>query len=138
MSLSPSWAVQKAIFSALNTNIELTALLGAGRIYDHAPENAPFPFMVFAQSIESDWGTSSDDGREHTIVLHVWSAKKGQKEARAISERVRAILHDTALTLDENHLVNLQCRTIEVLRMPEDRATQAIIRLRAVTEPAAV
>ena len=131
---SASFALQKAMHAALTTNPALLALLGGPRVYDHVPRGAAFPYVTFAQSTERDWSTGSEPGHEHLVTLHVWSRAAGGKEAQEIIGAVRAALHDQPLALTGHRLVNLRQEFAEVRRDADGETTQALVRLRAVTE----
>lgn len=132
---SAMWVLQQAIYASLTSDSALLALLGGDRVYDDVPDRKAFPYVTFAPSSERDWGTGTEAGSEHTVVLHVWSRGAGRKEALGIAEALRARLHDAALTLSGHRLVNLQHVSSEVRRDTDGETFQGIVRLRAVTEP---
>ena len=99
MPQNASWALQKAIFEALDQNAALTALMGAGKIFDDVPQGTPFPYLTMAQSSVRDWSTSTQTGSEHILTLHIWSKGAGRQEIQAIAQAIHDILHDAALTL---------------------------------------
>ena len=132
---SAGWALQQAVFAALTNDAPLLALLGGPRIWDDVPARAEFPYVTFAQSGERDWSAGSDDGREHSVVLHVWSRAGGRREAHEIMGAVRAALHDAALTLPGHRLVNLRHESSDARRDADGETTHGIVRFRAVTEP---
>ena len=132
---SASFALQKALHTALTTNAGLLALLGGPRVYDDVPRGAPFPYVTFAQTIERDWSTGGEEGREHVVTLHVWSRAAGSKEAQEIVGAVRAAIHDQPLALAGHRLVNLRHEFSEVRRDADGETYHGLVRLRAVTEP---
>lgn len=128
--------LQKAIFSALGGDPALTAVLGAGRIFTHAPANTPFPYMTFGRTSVYDWSTGTERGTEQLLTLHVWSKAKGNKETLEIMEMARWLLDDKSLPLDSHHLVNLRLEFAEE-RYDDDLAVHhGLLRFRAVTEEA--
>lgn len=134
---SASWALQQAIYQALTNDGPLVALLGWARVWDDVPERAAFPYVTFAAGSERDWSTGSGAGAEHAVVLHVWSRAGGRKEAQEIVAAVRAVLHEAALTLTGHRLINLRHEASDVRRDADGETYHGIVRLRAVTEPAA-
>jgi hypothetical protein len=132
---SAAFALQSAIYARLLGDAGLTAMLGGSRVYDDVPARAEFPYLTFGQSIERDWSTGTDDGKEHTITLHVWSRAAGRKESDDIIEVVRGLLHDAALTLSGHRLVNLRHEVSDVRRDPSGDTFHGLARFRAVTEP---
>lgn len=132
-----SWALQRAIHTALTGDAALTQLLGDGRVYDHVPRHVDPPYITFGQSTERDWSTGSDEGHEHILTLRVWSDGRGRKEIQAVVARVRTLLHDQPLTLTGHRLINLRHDFTEVRRSGDGETLRGLVRFRAVTEPAA-
>ena len=131
-----SWALQRGVYQALAGSLDLTTLLGGVRVYDDAPQAAPYPFITLGQSVIRDWSTGTEDGAEHTLTLHVWSRSGGKKQALEIIEAIRAVLHDQPLVLADHHLVNLRHEFSEARLDPDGDTFHGIVRYRAVTEPA--
>ncbi|MFC5385351.1 DUF3168 domain-containing protein [Aquamicrobium segne] len=127
--------VQKAMFEVLSGNAALVALLGGPRIFDRAPTDAAFPYVTFGRTSVFDWSTSTENGLEHLITLHVWSKARGRKENLAILDAVRAALA-ASLVLEEQHLVNFHFVSAEVSFNDDIFIHHGILRLRAVTESA--
>lgn len=129
-----SEALQQAFHQALVADAGLLALLGGARVYDDVPARGEFPYITFGQSVERDWAAGSEDEREHTITLHVWSRARGRKEAQAILSSARRVLHDAALVLDSHRLINLRHEFSEARRDTDGETFHGIARFRAVTE----
>jgi len=133
---SASWSLQQSIFAALTADAALTALLGAGRILDDVPQGTSLPYLTFGQTTARDWSTAGEDGTEHIVTLHVWSAARGKKQAHDILGAVRAALHDRPLSLAGHNLVNLRHEHSATRRDPDGETIHGTARFRAVTEPA--
>jgi hypothetical protein len=133
---SASWPLQQSVFAALAADSALTALLGAGRIFDDVPQGTPMPYITFGQATERDWSTGTDEGSEHILTIHVWSDARGKKETQEIVSAVRTALEGAPLTLSGHRLVNLRHELSETRRDPTGEAIHGVIRFRAVTEPA--
>ena len=132
---APAAELQKAVFEALGADAAVTALLGAGKIYDHAPANVAFPYITFGRTSIFDWSTGTESGTEQLVTLHVWSKTKGKKETLAIMEAAKALLDDAALELDEHHLVNMRLEFAEERYDDDLSVHHGLLRFRAVTEP---
>lgn len=133
---SAAWSLQSAIWAALTSDTALLAALGAsGRIHDHVPRGAEFPYLVVSAITTRDWSTGDLEGEEQTIQLNAWSRGRGKREALAIAAAVRECLHDQPLTLMGHRLVNLRHLSSEIRREADGQTVRASIRLRAVTEP---
>lgn len=130
-----SIALQTAIFTTLSANAALTGLLGGPRIYDDAPQAAAFPYITFGQSLIRDASTSTEPGDEHVFTIHVWSRAHGRREAQAILDQVRGLLHDQPLPLTNHRLINLRHEFSDSRRDPDGQTIHGLCRLRAVTEP---
>lgn len=134
---SAGLALQRAIYAALSADAALTALLGPGRVFDDVPQATGYPYVSFGLTSERDWSTGTEDGAEHVITLNVWSKAAGRKQARGIAEAMRTALHDRALAVAGQRLVNLRHEFSEIRRDADGETYRGIVRYRAVTEPQA-
>jgi len=135
MSGSASWQLQQAVYGALAGNAPLTALLGGLRIYDDVPHGAAYPFVTMGQTSSSDFGTGTEDGEEHILTLHVWSAAGGRGEAQILIGAIRDTLHNAALGLAGHVLVNLRQQFSDIRREADGITIHGLVRYRAVTQP---
>lgn len=133
---SSSIALQSAIFTTLQADTALLALLGGPRIHDYAPQPVAFPYVTFGQSLTRDTDTSLEPGDEHVLTLHVWSRTEGRKEAAELVAVIRDALHDRPLPLTGHRLVNLRHEFSELRRDADGETVRGLVRFRAVTEPA--
>src|SRR3989337_89467 len=136
MAAVASWALQRGVYQALAGSLDLTTLLGGVRVYDDAPQAAPYPFITLGQNVIRGWSTGTEDGAEHTLTLHVWSRSGGKKQALEIIEAIRAVLHDRPLALADHHLVNLGPEFSDPRLDPDGDTFPRIVRHRAVTATA--
>jgi hypothetical protein len=128
--------LQKALFEALKGDAALVAVLGGGKVFDHAPANVAFPYITFGRTSVYDWSTDTESGTEQLFTLHVWSKARGKGEALGIMEIVMRRLGTGALALDRHHLVNLTLEFAEA-RYDEDLSVHhGLLRYRAVMEEA--
>ncbi len=132
---SSALALQQSIFAELRGHPVIVALLGGGRIYDHVPQPAPYPYVSFGQSVVRDADTSTESGDEHLLTLHIWSRAEGRTETHALIDAVRSALHQQALTLAGHRLITLRHEFSEARREPDGDTIHGLVRLRAVTEP---
>lgn len=133
---NPGWDLQKAAYQALKTDAVLTSLLGVNWLYDDVPQNADFPYVVIDQMRINDWSTGTERGSEHSLMLHIWSRYRGKREVHEIADGLRDALHDAALTLDDNRLINLTHQYSDMKRDEDGETWHGVMRFRAVTEPA--
>ena len=132
----PARALQAAVFAALSADAGLEAIVGEARIFDGAPRNADAPYVHLGEMSVRDWSTATEAGVEILFAIVGWSRAAGRSEAMAIAERARAVLHETALTLDGWRLVNLRHVATETARAEKPEGRRAVARFRAVMEAA--
>jgi hypothetical protein len=133
---SASAALRAAIHDALSADGALTALLGSAKIYDEPPREAPFPYVTLGEARVADFSTGTEPGEEHQITLHAWSRQGGHRQAHLISGALLQALDDAPLTLTDHRLVNLRFAVADVRREADGRTYHALVRFRAMTEPA--
>jgi hypothetical protein len=133
--MSASFAFHKALHAALAANPALAAIVGA-RIYDAPPRDATFPYVTQAETSTADWSTSTENGGEHRLTLHAWSRTGGKAECWSILDAIRDALHDAALAIEAQALVNLRFERAATSLDADGRTWHGIARFRAVTEPA--
>ncbi|MEO1719247.1 MAG: DUF3168 domain-containing protein [Pseudomonadota bacterium] len=129
-----SWALQRAIHSALVNDATLTGLIGDTRIYDHVPRGTAYPYVTFGQTTERDWSTGGAEGNEHVVTLAVWSQARGRREMQRIIAAIRTALHESDLTINGYRLVNLRHELTETRRETDGDTLRGLVRFRAVTE----
>ena len=129
-------ALRAAIHDALVADGALTALLGGPKIYDEPPRAAAFPYVTLGEARVSDFSAGSERGDEHQLTLHAFSRQGGHREAHLIAGALLQALDDAPLSPDGHRLVNLRFAVADVRREPDGRTYHALVRFRAVTEPA--
>ena len=129
-------ALRAAIHDALVADGALNAALGGPRVYDEAPATAMFPYVTLGEARLNDFSTGSEPGEEHHLTLHAWSRQGGHKEAHLIAGVLLQALDDAPLALADHRLINLRFAVADVRREADGRTYHALVRFRAVTEPA--
>ena len=129
-------ALRAAIHDALVADGALTALLGGPKIYDEPPRAAACPYVTRGEARVSDFSAGSERGDEHQLTLHAFSRQGGHREAHLIAGALLQALDDAPLSPDGHRLVNLRFAVADVRREPDGRTYHALVRFRAVTEPA--
>lgn len=130
-------ALRAAIHTALRGDSSLAAVLGANRIHDEPPRNAAFPYVTLGEARLVDSSGDGGQTQEHQLTLHAWSRQGGHREAHMIAGALLQALDDAPLTLQENRLVNLRFSLADIRRENDGKTYHALVRFRAVTEPAA-
>ncbi len=134
MSGTQSWALQKAVFSALTGNALLLALLGGAHIHDRVPADATLPYVTLGDGVWRDWSTSTETGAMHDMRLHIWVRDGGRRRVRDISDALHACLHDQSLSLESGVLINLRFTQAQILTDPDGETWHGIVSFRAVTD----
>ncbi len=134
---SPCFALQTGLYEALITHPGLLSLLGAARVYDHVPQPVIFPFVTIGAPTVRDWSTGTESGLEHLVTINVWSRYGGKQELYEIADAIRDALDDRAIPVSGQHLINLRHQFSDLSRDADGETHRAVLRFRAVTEPAA-
>lgn len=129
-------ALRAAVHDALNADATLVALLGGAKVYDEPPASTDFPYVTMGEARVTDFSAGDAPGEEHHLTLHGWSRQGGHREAHMIAGALLAALEDASLTLVGHRLVNLRFAVADVRREADGRTYHALVRFRAVTEPA--
>lgn len=92
---------QKAVFAALNGDPALTALIGAGKVFDDVPHSketsAPeFPYVVIGDQTGEENGASGACAADMTIEVHAWSRGAGRSQCLSILDAIRAAVEGGA------------------------------------------
>ena len=129
-----SWPLQKAVFTALEADAGVKALVGdPARIYDHVPAKTTYPYIHIGDGDGVDWSSKTFTGQDHTIELHIWSRYRGSKEIKNILSAIHDVLHEAALTVTGHNLIILRF-DFRTSFMDSDGLTRhGIIRFGALT-----
>ncbi len=134
--IAASTALRAAIHHALAADAPLTTILGGAKVYDEPPRAAAFPYVTLGETRIADFSAGGDQGEEHQLTLHAWSRQGGHKEAHEIAGALLQALDDAPLALADHTLVNLRFAVADIRREADGRTYHALVRFRAVTEPA--
>lgn len=129
-------ALRAAVHAALCADAALVGLLGGPKVYDEPPRGAAFPYVTLGEARTADFSAGDAPGEEHQLMLHAWSRQGGHSEAHRIAGALLAALDDAPLGLAGHALVNFRFATADVRREADGRTYHALVRFRAVTEPA--
>jgi hypothetical protein len=94
------FAIQKAIYTALNGNV------GAGvSVYNHVPQDSAYPYVVIngSEMTEDDYLTERKS--ECHVYISVWSQYKGNKQVLDIISLIDTVLHNKKLSLDVGAMI---------------------------------
>ncbi len=127
--------LQQVLYQALSSDVSLTNLLGSGKIYDHVPQRTKPPYVTIGMTLEREWNTSTEEGREHVITFHSWTENKGRKQALEILVAIEQAITTASLVMPNQRLVNKLFEFNEVRRDPDGETVHGITRFQMKTEP---
>ncbi len=133
---SSAAALRAAIHDALAADGALVSMLGGPKIYDEPPRAATYPYVTLGDARVSDFSTGTESGEEHQLTLHAWSRQGGHREAHLIAGALLQALDDAPLSVTGQTLVNMRFSVADIRREADGHTYHAIVRFRAVTEPA--
>jgi hypothetical protein len=136
MPTNASTALRAAVHDALMSDARVTSALGGPKIYDEPPREAAFPYVTLGEARIADFSAGAERSEEHQLTLHAWSRQGGHREAHVITGALMQALDDAPLVLADHHLVNFRFAVADVRREGDGRTYHALVRFRAVTEPA--
>jgi len=132
---SPRYQLQKAIVQRLKADTQVSTYVD-GRIYDDVPTDreVEFPYISIGAVTVRSRPADCLDLVEVTFQLDVWSRASGMEELSAISEAVRAALHDADMALTSHLLVYLIHEQTHELYDPDGVTTHAALSFEAAIE----
>lgn len=119
-------SVQGAIFAALNGDSNITA-----GVYDFVPANAAFPYIQIGEIDRQPEDAQGAKGLEQFVTIHVWSDRRGKKEAQEIQGQIYDCLHRQTLAVSGFVLMLLQSENI--ITDPDGLTRHGISRYRILT-----
>jgi hypothetical protein len=137
----PSLALQGAMYSRLNANGPVRALVG-NRIYDHVPRDvngnptATLPYISLGEDQVLPDKADCLDGREVLITIHAWDKGPGFPKVKEVSSAIIAALDDDEFPVTGHRLVEFGLSELRHLTEPDGTTKHAVITFRALTEPA--
>lgn len=137
MTVNPALALQTGLRTTLLADPGLVAALGGEHVFDDVPRDPPFPYITVGEIETRDWSTQTSRGHEHTATVNLWSRYRGRKQVQELIAEVDRVLDGAEPVLADHRLVNLSVVFWTAVRDSDGETYHGIVRLRAVTEPAA-
>lgn len=126
-----SWDLQTAIYTALNGNV--TGIDDAViAVYDDVPEGSAYPYVILGEETTANNGSTTLDGIEHTLTIHVWSQYRGRREIKLIMQSCYDLLHNAAITVSGASLVNIRQEFSTTLAENDGITRHGVMRFRVV------
>lgn len=118
--------IQAAIFTRLSS-------VGTP-VYDHVPQDTPFPYIVIGDDTSTAWDTDNSIGSESTLTIHVWSRQRGRKEVKEIMADIYASLHRHDVSISGGVLVECAAEFQESFLDPDGITRHGVIRFRLIVD----
>ncbi len=126
---------QQAMFAALAASADVRALLGESpRLYDHAPPDAAFPYVVYGPAHVAPYDAKNDRGFEQIITLDIWSQYRGGKETRAIFQALYDALHRAEVALAGNGFLYAEFYSADFALEGDGLTYHAAVRFTIITQ----
>lgn len=130
--MHPIILLQNALVAALQADTALTALIGAGGVFDAPPRGRSAPYLVIDRHDIRQRDSDLAPGQEHLVLLHCWADLPSRRAALDIVRRVVAVAPDIApVGLAVTHAEHV--RTETVIDAATGQATAAVL-LRFLSE----
>jgi hypothetical protein len=96
--------LQKAIYQALDNDLDLRSMIGLNRIFDTVPQAQVFPFITIGEADVTPFDSHTQNGFEGTFNVHVWTrhsslGARGRAQTHEIMGEVYRIIHGASLTV---------------------------------------
>jgi len=127
-----SFDVQSAIYTILNGDSTLDAIVGNNKIFDNVPQDTAYPYVVIGNINVINTGTKTLDGNEYNLDIDVWSEYRGKKEISDAMERIYELLHDTTYSVSGANFVNSQVRSTITLVENDGITRHAVLSLSVI------
>lgn len=134
MSYAISAPLQAAIYSALQGDIALNALVGSA-VFDQAPAGAiDGTYISLGEEVARDASDCSGVGAVHDFTVTVVTDEAGFVRAKEVAGAVCDVLIDAELPLDRGSLVGLNFVSARAQRTKADHRRRIDLRFRARVE----
>ncbi len=129
-----------AIVAALKASAPLAALLAVDpldatpAVFDHAPQDATFPYEVVGEPNGVDHDTDDTLGWDAELVIHQFSRFRGFEEVERIQRENDDALNRTEPVLVDGRIVTLHRVSVDGVLDPDGLTRHGIHRFRAIIE----
>ncbi len=134
-----AWEMQKAVYSALTGSASLMAIVTA--VYDHAPQNAVFPYVVIGEDQATPVDADDLLGADHLVDVHVWSGggdgtnqHRGQSPVKRSQDAIYAALHRQPLTVAGAAFISCDLEFQETFMDPDGVTQHGLQRFRVMID----
>jgi len=131
MTWAPTEA-QKTIYQTLAGDATLQALLGTTtsnpKVFDHIPDNQPFPYVKLSIKPMADRGNEDWDGVSFSYDIHsyVQGTNLGDLKVQQIQARVDELLHTKDICIDGWNIIVHRRSVVNILDEPDGRTKHGV------------
>jgi hypothetical protein len=111
------WPLQEAVYSRVTADAAFMGLVTG--FFDEVPEGQPYPYVSFGSITEVVDDAHNARGLAANLVLHIWSAYRGFREAAEILAALDAVLDRQPLTVAGFRDVSIAHQQHTELRDPD-------------------
>lgn len=124
-------ALQTKIYTLLSADTTIVTTYGCD-VYDHAPDNEPYPFIVIGEDSLDEFGAHDFDGFTVTIDIHTWTQAEGKRACKLIQDRIYALLHEADLALTGQKTISLRGGLQTTILDPDGRTYHGVNRFNLI------
>jgi hypothetical protein len=92
------WALQKAIYTRLSTDANVTGLVTG--VFDEVLEGTLLPYVQIGDDTVVPYDSKTEIGEDMTLTIHCWSLGPGKTKTKQIMDKVIQSLTAVPLTID--------------------------------------
>lgn len=121
-----AWPVQVAVYTLLTATPGLTGI----PVHDRVPEGTTPPYVVLGELDELPDDAHDRRGYNSTLMVHVWSAYRGRREAAQLLTVVDTALHRAALVVPGLSELSIASAGAQIIDDPDPDLRHGIARFR--------
>lgn len=129
--------LQTSILAALAPDATLTALVGAGGVFDRVPKAKSAPYITIARHDVLARDADLAPGSDHRLQFEAWYPQPDRSGALAIAERLIALLLAADFSDDDLLITHARHVRTDTRIDPKSGHAHALIQMQFFSEPAA-
>ncbi len=120
-----AWEIQQAIYTALQADTDLAALVSG--VFDYVPEDQVRPYVTIGEDTLTDSSLKDCDAATVEIIINTWTDGPGRKEAKQIGAAVQTAI-EAGITMANQYAVALTLIDHTTLKDNDGEIIRGIIR----------
>ena len=132
MSHDVQWPLQQALFSALDGDSSLSALITG--VHDYVDEDSALPYITIGDVQQTQMGTKTTEGIDASVTIHSWDdVHRGMREIKLIMDAVTTVLHESSLSVTGHTVGVAKFEFSDVFVDPDGKTRHGVQRFRFLT-----